>query len=159
MQTHREISSRLRVDLASIERIAWWMDDKFRLRGTQLRFGLDPLINLVPFLGDIIGFAISFYLVLIMWRHGASRKLVMLMLINVIIDLTLGVIPVIGNVFDFFFKANRKNILLLQQYYYEGKHRGSGNDILTIALGIFLLLAFVLVYLLWLGFLWMINLW
>lgn len=159
MQTHREIGSRLRNDLAWAERMAWWMDDKFRLKGTRFRFGLDPLINLIPFLGDIIGFTISVYLVFIMWRHGASRKLVMLMLINVIIDLTLGAIPIIGKVFDFFFKANKKNLLLLQQYYYQGKHRGSGNDILMVILSIFLALSFLLIYLLWLGFIGLINLW
>jgi len=159
MQTHREIGSRLQRDLAWTERLAWLMDDKFRLKGTRFRFGLDPLINLVPFLGNLIGFFIAFYLVLVMWRHGASRKLVMLMLINVIIDLTIGAIPVLGNIFDFFFKANKKNIILLNEYYYEGKHQGNGANILIILLAVFLLLTFLFVYLLWLGFIWMINLW
>ncbi len=159
MQAHHKINNQLRGDLAKVERLAWLMDDKFRLTGTRFRFGLDPLINLIPFLGDIIGFAVAFSLVLVMWRHGASRKLVMLMLMNVIIDLTLGAIPIIGNVFDFFFKANRKNVVLLQEYHYEGKHHGKGNDILVILLGVFLVLTFLFIYLLWLGFLWMISLW
>ncbi len=158
MQTHHEITDRLRKDLAWVERVAWLMDDKFRIKNTRFRFGLDPLINLIPFLGDILGFSVSFLLVFVMWRHGASRKLVMLMLINVIIDLTIGAIPIIGNIFDFFFKANQKNILLLHAYYYEGKHHGKGNDILAVILGIFLLLAFLLLYLLWKGFLWIISL-
>ncbi len=158
MQAHREITDRLRGDLVWVERIAWLMDDKFRLKGTRFRFGLDPLINLIPFLGDIVGFSVSFALVVVMWRNGASRKLVMLMLINVIVDMTIGAIPIIGNVFDFFFKANHKNILLLHAYYYEGKHQGKGNDILALIIGIFLFLTFLLLYLLWKGFIWMISL-
>ncbi|WP_373274995.1 DUF4112 domain-containing protein [Parapedobacter tibetensis] len=46
-------------------------------------------------------------------------------------------IPIIGTVFDFFFKANKKNILLLRAYYYQGKHQGNGNDLLAIILGVF----------------------
>ncbi len=133
------------------------MDDKFRIPGTRFRFGLDPLINLVPFLGDIIGFAVSFVLVYVMWRNGASRKLVMLMLINVLVDLTIGAIPGIGNVFDFFFKANKKNIILLREFYYEGKHQGKGNDILAIILVGFLALTGLFLYILWKAFVWLIN--
>jgi len=133
------------------------MDDKFRLPGTRFRFGLDPLINLVPFLGDIIGFTVSFVLVYVMWRNGASRKLVMLMLINVLVDLTIGAIPGIGNVFDFFFKANKKNIILLREFYYEGKHQGKGNDILAIILVVFLILTGLFIYILWKAFVWFIN--
>lgn len=133
------------------------MDDKFKLPGTRFRFGLDPLINLVPFLGDIIGFTVSLVLVYVMRRNGASRKLVMLMLINVVVDLTIGAIPIIGNVFDFFFKANKKNITLLREFYYEGKHQGKGNDVLALVLGGFLMLTFLFLYMLWKGFMWLIN--
>lgn len=133
------------------------MDDKFRVPGTRFRFGLDPLINLVPFLGDIIGFSVSFVLVYVMWRNGASRKLVMLMLINILVDLTIGAIPAIGNVFDFFFKANKKNIILLREFYYEGKHQGKGNDILAAVLVGFLVLTALFLYILWKGFVWFIN--
>lgn len=138
-------------------RVSWLMDDKFKLPGTRFRFGLDPLINLVPFLGDIIGFTVSLVLVYVMRRNGASRKLVMLMLINVVVDLTIGAIPIIGNVFDFFFKANKKNITLLREFYYEGKHQGKGNDVLALVLGGFLMLTFLFLYMLWKGFMWLIN--
>ena len=148
---------RLEKDYAWVARVSWLMDDKFRVPGTRFRFGLDPLINLVPFLGDIIGFAVSFVLVYVMWRNGASRKLVMLMLINILVDLTIGAIPAIGNVFDFFFKANKKNIILLREFYYEGKHQGRGNDILAIVLVGFLVLTALFLYILWKGFMWFIN--
>lgn len=151
------ITERIRRDFLWVDRVSWLMDEKFRLGGTRLRFGLDPLINLVPFIGDIIGFGVSAMLVFVMWRNGASRKVVMLMLINVILDTTIGAIPVIGNVFDFFFKANTKNILLLREYYYQGRHQGKGNDVLAAVFGVMLLLTLGFVYLLWKGFMWMIG--
>lgn len=156
---YKDMNQQLQRDITWVNRMAWLMDDRFRLKGTKFRFGLDPLINLVPFLGDIIGFSISFLLVLVMWRNGASRKVVMLMIINVLIDLTIGAIPVIGNLFDFFFKANKKNVILLNQYYYEDKHQGKGNDVLAVILGIFLTLAVLFVILLYQAFLWFIGLW
>lgn len=158
MQTHSRIPDRLQKDLIWVERISWLMDDKFRIKGTGFRFGWDPLMSFIPFLGTFLGFVVSFVLVVVMWRNGASRKLVMLMLINVIIDLTIGAIPVIGTAFDFFFKANKKNILLLNSYYYEGKHQGKGNDIIALVFGFFLILTLLFIYLLWKGFLWFIAL-
>ena len=152
------VGDQLNRDFAWVDRVAWLMDEKFRLGRGRFRFGLDPLINLVPFFGDIIGFAVSFMLVLVMWRNGASRKVVMLMVINVILDTTIGAIPVVGHVFDFFFKANTKNILLLREYYYQGKHQGRGNDVLAIIFGAILLLTFGLLYLLWQGLVWLIGL-
>src|SRR5690554_2667820 len=152
------VSERLKRDFIWVERVAWLMDEKFRLGRGRLRFGLDPLINLISFLGDIIGFGVSFMLVLVMWRNGASRKVVMLMVINVILDTTIGAIPVVGHVFDFFFKANTKNIMLLREYYYQGKHQGRGNDILAVIFGVILLLTFALIYLLWKAFLWLVGL-
>lgn len=152
------VSERLKRDFIWVDRVAWLMDEKFRFGRGRFRFGLDPLINLIPFLGDIIGFGVSFMLVLVMWRNGASRKVVMLMVINVILDTTIGAIPVVGHVFDFFFKANTKNIILLREYYYQGKHQGRGNDVLAIVFGAVLLLTFGFIYLLWKAFLWLVGL-
>lgn len=151
------VNDRLKRDFRWVDRIAWIMDEKFHIRAGRFRFGWDPLINLIPFLGDIIGFGVSLMLIMVMWRNGASRKVVMLMLINVILDTTIGAIPVIGNVFDFFFKANTKNILLLREYYYQGKHRGKGNDVLAFIFGLVLLLTFGFIYLLWESFVWFVG--
>lgn len=153
-----KVTPRLQKDFAWVDRISWLMDEKFRIGRGRFRFGLDPLINLFPFLGDIVGFIISFMLVIVMWRNGASRKVVIKMLLNVIVDTTIGAIPIIGNVFDFFFKANTKNIVLLREYYYQGKHQGSGSNILAFIFMILLLLTIALVYLLWKGFVWLVAL-
>jgi hypothetical protein len=119
------------------------MDAKFTFPGTKFKFGLDPLIGLIPGLGDLSSFTISAILVFTMAKHGVSRKILILMSLNIIADAILGSIPLLGNVFDFFYKANTRNINLLRKHYVEGKYQGSGTGIL-IAIGLILLLTFAL---------------
>jgi len=127
-----------------VESISHLMDSQFRLPGTRFRFGLDPILGLVPFLGDISTFAVSSALVLTMARHGASRHLVIRMVVNIILDLIIGSIPLLGAIFDFGFKANDRNVRMLKAHYHEGKYQGSGNGFLAVVI-IVLVLAFALV--------------
>lgn len=114
-----------------VEGISRLMDSQFRLPGTNYRFGLDPILGLVPFLGDVSSFAVSGALVLTMARHGASRNVVIRMVLNIILDLVIGSIPILGAIFDFTFKANEKNVRMLQRHYNEGKYQGSGSGFLA----------------------------
>jgi NAD/NADP transhydrogenase beta subunit len=93
-----------------------------------------------------------------MWRNGASPKLVIRMLLNISLDAILGSIPFLGNLLDFFSKANEKNIKLLRQHYYEGKHTGSGIGIVISILIVFFLLIAVTLYLIWTLFSWAFSL-
>jgi len=132
-----------------VEKLSYLLDEQFKLPGTNFRFGLDPILNLIPFAGDMSGLLISAALVLTMAKNGASSKIVTLMVINIVLDATIGGIPVIGQIFDFFFKANKRNIRLLHEHYQEGKHQGSGKGVL-IAVGLVLLILFALIiYLMW----------
>lgn len=115
------------------------MDSQFRLPGTNFRFGLDPILNLVPVLGDVSGFVISSALLLSMVKHGVSRKVVIIMVLNILVDAIIGGIPLIGQIFDFYFKANSRNLKLLKEHYEEGKHQGSGTGVL-IGIGVALLI-------------------
>lgn len=129
-------------NLKWVERVARLMDSQFRLPGTSFRFGIDPIINLIPIVGDLSGFAVSAMLVLTMRKHGASGKLMVLMLLNVAVDAVVGAIPVIGQIFDFTFKANDRNIRLLKEHYVEGHHQGSGKGTLAlVVIGLLLILA------------------
>jgi hypothetical protein len=119
-----------------LDELARLMDAKFRIPGTRFRFGLDPILGLLPGLGDAASFAVSGGLLLAMIRYGASRKVIILMLLNVLLDTTLGSIPIIGNIFDFFYKANIRNLSLLKAHYEEGKYQGSGNGILFLVAAI-----------------------
>ncbi|WP_037574433.1 DUF4112 domain-containing protein [Sporocytophaga myxococcoides] len=133
-------------NLALVEKISNFLDSKFRIPGTKLKFGWDPLIGLIPGIGDFAGFIISAILMLYLTRYGASRKVVIVMSLNILLDAMIGTVPFIGSLFDFGFKANKRNIELLKEHYYEGKHQGNGNGIiLTIMLaliGLFALLLF-----------------
>ncbi len=129
-------------ELIWVERISRLLDSQFRVPGTNFRFGLDPLIGLIPVLGDFSSFAISGALLMTMARNGVSRKILFLMAGNLAIDTVLGSIPLIGNIFDFTYKANQRNIRLLQRHYEEGTHQGSGIGLIILVLiGLMALLA------------------
>lgn len=141
--------------LKNIERITKLMDSEFKIG--RFRFGLDPLINLFPFLGDGISVLISCLLVITMYQHGASGKLIIKMLLNVIIDAIIGAIPLAGWFFDFYFKANERNLKLLKEHYQERKHRGSGIDILIMLLITCLAIVILTVYITWLILSWFFD--
>ncbi|MEM9832008.1 MAG: DUF4112 domain-containing protein [Bacteroidota bacterium] len=125
-------------DLKWVDKITQIMDSKFRIPGTNFRFGLDPILGLIPGLGDATSLAISGTLVYYMAKHGVSRKVVIMMLGNIALDAIFGSIPILGNLFDFFYKANTRNIRLLKRHYEERKYQGKGTGILIgIALAIF----------------------
>jgi hypothetical protein len=132
-----------------ISRLSYLMDEQFRLPGTKYRFGLDPVINFVPFAGDLTGFLISGGMVLAMANKGASSKIVVLMCLNILLDATIGAIPVIGQIFDFFFKANSRNLKLMKEHYLENKHQGSGKSIIAWTIVILLVIMGLLLYALW----------
>lgn len=149
---------RVRKDFAWVDRVSWLMDNKFTIGMGRFRFGLDPLLNLVPYLGNLIGASISAMLVVIMWRNGVSGKVVILMLLNVLIDLLIGAIPIIGQVGDFFYKANARNIRLLKAHYFENKHLGPGFDVIIALCGIMLAILLGLGWLLFEGISWLTGL-
>jgi len=96
--------------------IAHWLDDAFRVPGTRLRFGLDPLIGLIPGLGDIVGGLLSTYIVIEALRTKAPRALLLRMLGNLGVDMLLAAVPIAGDLFDAGWKANSRNLSLLRQH-------------------------------------------
>jgi hypothetical protein len=92
------------------------LDNAFRVPGTQIRFGLDPLMGLVPGLGDVAGGLLSAYIVIEAARAGASAPVVLRMLANLGIDMLFAAIPLLGDLFDAGFKANTRNMALLQRH-------------------------------------------
>ncbi len=130
-----------------IDKIANLLDSKFKIPGTSFRFGLDPILGLIPGIGDIGTFLMSSILVLAMIRHGASGRVTALMTINVLIDTLIGGIPIVGNIFDFFFQANNRNLRLLKRHHLEGKYQGSAKKVLIITAVVMLLLLMSIIYL------------
>jgi len=102
--------------LAQVRWLASMMDDRFGVPGTKLRFGLDSVLGLFPGLGDVLTSAIALLIVHHAWQAGASKLTLARMLGNVGLDFIVGAAPFIGDLFDFVFKANRKNQRLLERH-------------------------------------------
>lgn len=117
-------------DLKWIEKISKTMDSKFSIPGTNIKFGIDPILSLFPVFGDLLTFLISAVLIYHMHQHGASRNVVVKMVLNSTLDAIIGAIPLVGTVFDVFYRSNDRNVRLLKEHYFEGKHQGSGNGLL-----------------------------
>lgn len=135
-------------ELQYIDRLSDLLDTRFRIPFTSIRFGVDFLIGLVPYAGDVVSFGISGGMVLAMARHGVSGWVLIRMLWNVFLDATIGAIPIIGDLFDLAYKANVRNLNLLKKHYVEEEDRGSAwKAILTVAIALivlFLLLLFMI---------------
>jgi len=109
----RETSSRR---LAALARFAKLLDSGIRIPGTQLRFGLDPLIGLIPGVGDAAGAVLAGWILIEAIRLGASNATLMRIAGNIALDAGLGAVPFIGDIFDFAWKANVRNVALLERH-------------------------------------------
>lgn len=101
--------------LDRLRRLARLLDARIGIPGTPLRFGADSLLGLVPGLGDAATALVSLYIIAEAHRLGASQATLARMVWNVLVDTGLGAVPVLGDVFDLFWKANMKNIVLLEK--------------------------------------------
>lgn len=136
-------------DLSRLEVISRLMDNQFRIPGTQWRFGLDGLIGLIPYLGDMAGFVVSGFLMRTMMKKGASPWLMIRMLLNYVLDAVVGIVPLLGDLFDFGFKANRRNVNLLKKYYADGKAKPDATRSMAWLGLLFFALFIVLIWLVW----------
>ena len=110
----RETSSSPRFTAAS--KLAYWLDAGIRIPGTNLRFGLDPILGPIPGCGDAAGAILAGWILVEAIRLGASRATLLRMAGNVAFDALVGAVPVLGDVFDFVWKANLRNIALLERH-------------------------------------------
>jgi hypothetical protein len=103
-----------------MDRLDWLatlFDTAFVIPGTNIRFGAEALLRLVPGIGDAAASALSLYLLLEASRLGLPRLLLARMLLNVALEAGVGAVPVAGDAFDVFFRANRRNIALLREHF------------------------------------------
>lgn len=101
---------------ARTRHLARLLDSRFRIPGTQVRFGIEPVLGIVPGIGDAAGLALSSYVILQAVALGARGATVARMVANVAVDAVFGVVPVLGSVFDVWFKANTRNVGLLERH-------------------------------------------
>lgn len=99
----------------TLQLLAFLTDNLFRLPGTSWRVGLDPIVGLFPVVGDLASALVSLYIMQAAARFDVPRSTLVRMSFNIAIDYLLGAIPLIGNVFDFWWKANYRNVQLLER--------------------------------------------
>ena len=141
-----------------IERLAWVLDESIRLPGGY-RVGLDGFVGMIPGAGDALGMIASAYILLQGRALGATPPVMFRMFGNVLLELVVGLVPLVGDLFDFAFKANRRNVALLEDYIEdEGEtHRAS----LFLLITIFVLWVFTCILTMYLSYVvlrWLISL-
>src|SRR5262245_17151750 len=118
--------------LDGLRRLARLFDAQFRVPGTDIRFGIDPLIGLVPGIGDLASRLLT---IGILWHAAALRvpKVVLLrMVLNSLIDALVGALPVVGDLFDFAWRSSEWNMALLERHAMPGREATSGDYLFVI---------------------------
>lgn len=122
--TDRPIDPRYTAVLADLDLWTARLDSAYRIPWTPIRFGWDAILGLVPVLGDLATTVASLYLVTLARQLGAGKAMTAVMIGNVLVDAVIGAIPIIGTVFDVWFRANERNLRLLVE---EIERRRSGG--------------------------------
>lgn len=102
--------------LDRLDKLSWLLDSSIRIPGTNRTIGLDGIIGLIPGIGDISGGLISGYIIVKALLMGVPAFVIARMVMNMVIEGVIGVIPIAGDIFDFIFKSNRRNVRLMQTY-------------------------------------------
>jgi hypothetical protein len=140
-------------NLELLRRWARIFDSQFRIPGTGIRFGIDPLLGLVPGVGDLASPILSMFMVWHAMRLRVPKVVVARMVINALIDAVAGAVPVAGDLFDFGWKATAWNLALLERHAMPGRRATSFDYVFVILCLVLLAAAAILpiVLLFWLG--------
>jgi hypothetical protein len=136
----------------NLDMLAHVLDDCFRIPGTSIRFGLDGIIGLVPFAGDVLAGLASCILVIAAWFRGVPYVTLTRMVVNLALDVLVGAVPIFGDAFDIAWKANRRNYNLLIRHLRQ-PHRHTWKDyvfLLCMALVLLAIFAIPLAIVVWL---------
>jgi uncharacterized protein DUF4112 len=120
--------------LVALRRVAELMDSAFVVPGTTYRIGLDPIIGLVPWFGDLVS---PLFTIALLWQARdirVPRVALLRMIFNAAIDAIVGTIPVAGDLFDFAWKANQWNLALLERHAYEERRASVGDWLFVLAM-------------------------
>lgn len=149
--------SRKRRGLANLTWLRGWadlLDSRFRIPGTQIRFGIDPLLSLIPGIGEMASPIFAIAIIAQSLGQGVPKAVIARMVVNALIDACLGTVPVAGNIADIFWRANNLNLALLERHARRGHTPTTGDYafLFAIAAVLGLLVAvpmFVGVWLIW----------
>ena len=134
------------------KKLARWLDNRFTIPGTSIRFGLDPIISLIPGAGDWLAGLISGYFILLGARADVPPAVLGRMGFNVILDVVIGSVPLLGDLFDVGWKANIRNAELLEEYRIDAQstERHSKAVLWAVAVVLFLIIIGLLYLISWL---------
>lgn len=135
----RQLSDGQQQRLELIRRVSRMLDSGLVIPGTSIRYGLDPIMGLIPVLGDFVS---PLFAIAVLWQArdlGIPKIVQLRMIFNVAIDTLLGIVPVVGDVFDFAWKANDMNVALLDRHAYEEHKASSGDWLFVVGLTLVLL--------------------
>jgi hypothetical protein len=135
----------------TLQRLEILLDEAFRIPGTQIRFGIDGIIGLVPGLGDVLAGLLSLVIPLAAWVRGVPYVTLMRMAANLGIGVLVGTIPIFGDIFDIAWKPNRRNYRLLQRHLGEPRQHTwrDWSFLLALAVGMALVFAIPVVLVVW----------
>jgi len=129
--------------VAKLNRMATLLDSQFQVPFTQFRIGLDGIIGIVPFYGDVASFLLSLWIIITIARMGVPAPILVRICFNSFMDFIIGMIPFLGDFADFFFKSNLKNVKLAQKYFEKPKKVSAQSWLLIAALSILIIVIFV----------------
>jgi NAD/NADP transhydrogenase beta subunit len=136
----------------NLELVSHLLDDWFRIPGTQIRFGLDGIVGLIPGLGDVIAGLASCIILVGAWFRGVPYIGLVRMLVNLGIEVVIGAIPFVGDLFDIAWKANRRNYKLMVRHI-EQPRRHTWKDwafLVTLVAGTLIVFVSPVVVVIWL---------
>ena len=132
-----------------LRRVARLLDSAVAVPGTSFRFGLDPVLGLIPGLGDLVSPLFTLGLIWQARDLGVPRVVLMRMIFNAGVDALIGLFPVAGDLFDFAWKSNNKNLALLERHAYEEHHASAGDwTFVIMALALLMVIAALPIFLL-----------
>ncbi len=132
-----------------IRRVSQLLDSKFTIPSTSIKFGIDPILGIIPGIGDLSSYIISLFIIYTAKKKGGSGELLTKMMLNSSIDALIGSIPIFGTVFDIWYKANVRNLTLAQEHFVEGKHQGTGKGLMLVIILSVIAIITALVYMAW----------
>jgi hypothetical protein len=129
------------------------LDQRFRIPGTSIRIGLDPILGLIPGIGDIVANLTGSVILFIAAQYRLPKIVLLRMGLNIALNAIIGAIPVFGDVFSIWFRSNAKNVALLERSFHAESRRASTSDWLFVTgliAGLLLLLVAIVFALAWL---------